>query len=627
MRQSFRLAGSILALLAGTSLAFAQGTPDDAVAGTKQFEMKVLADGFEAPWEITWGPDGWLWLTERTGGKITRVNPADGSTQVAIDIEEVSAPGGQDGLLGLALDPGLLAGTGNDYVYAAYSYVDKDREKHPWVADPFSPYAKLFVKIVRLSYNEADGTLGEPVELVAGLPGQNDHNSGRLKIGPVDGKLYYTIGDGGKGQLGNWCIPIEAQRLPTESELAVPDYIGYQGKSLRLNLDGSIPADNPEIEGVRSHVFTYGHRNMQGIDFAPDGTLYASEQGPKTDDEVNILAGGANYGWPHVVGFKDDMAYQMARWDLATTPCAELTFSDITIDPSVPVTDESEWPEEQHDPIATLFTVPDDWDFTDEACNGIDFICWPTVATSAMQAYFPEAGEGIPGWEHSLLVTTLKRGSIYRVPLSEDGQTVTGPIERYFQSENRLRDMALSPDMQTMYVATDASGLVGTMDGGAGTTLKNPGAILVYTYTGEGDGSVAAKNDQPAADQPAADEAEAAPAAAGAPATFTAGQAARGTIAYDANCVSCHGPDLISANYGPPLAGPYFAGKWPGRTVAALFAHTHDRMPPSRPASLPDETYADLVAYILQVNGVAAGDAELPADLDALGEMVIPVKE
>ena len=63
-------------------------------------------------------------------------------------------------------------------------------------------------------------------------------------------------------------------------------------------LDGTIPEDNPEIEGVRSHVFTYGHRNMQGIAFGPDGTLYASEQGPKADDEVNILTPGGNYGWP-----------------------------------------------------------------------------------------------------------------------------------------------------------------------------------------------------------------------------------------------------------------------------------------------------------------------------------------
>lgn len=610
---------ALATLIAGAAApALAQGAPDTAVTGTKQFEMKELANGLEGPWEITWGPDDWLWVTERVGGKITRVNPADGTKQVAIDIEEVSAPGGQDGLLGMALDPGLLKDTGNDYVYAAYTYVDKELPKHEWVKDPFSPYANLFAKIVRLSYDKATGTLSDPQVIISGMPGQNDHNSGRLKFGP-DGKLYYTIGDGGKGQLGNWCIPIEAQRLPTADELSAKNWIAYQGKSLRLNLDGSIPEDNPEIDGVRSHVFTYGHRNMQGIDFGPDGTLYASEQGPKTDDEVNVLVGGDNYGWPHVVGFKDDKAYQMARWDLATTPCAQLTFSDITIDPSVPVENETDWPGQQHDPLATLFTVPSDWNFTDPACGGIDFICWPTVATSSMQAYFPKAGQGIPGWENSLLVTTLKRGSIYRVPLGPDGKTIAGPIERYFQSENRLRDMALSPDMKTMYVATDVSGLVGTMDGGAGTTLKNPGAILVYTYAGEGDGAAAATTTEAA---PAA-EAAASTVAAGEPATFTAEQAARGKAAYDANCVSCHGPDLVSANYGPPLAGPYFEGKWVGQTVGALFTHVHARMPPSRPGELGDETYADLVAYILSVNGLMAGDTELPTDVAKLEAMII----
>ena len=607
-----------VALLGVAVPALAQGTPDSAVVGTKQFEMKELTNGLEGPWEITWGPDDWLWVTERVGGKVTRVNPADGTKQVAIDIEEVSAPGGQDGLLGLALDPGLLKGTGNDYVYAAYTYEDKSLPQHEWVKDPFSPYAFLFAKIVRLTYDEAAGTLSEPVEIIAGMPGQNDHNSGRLKFGP-DGKLYYTIGDGGKNQLGNWCIPIEAQRLPTADELTAKNWVAYQGKSLRLNLDGSIPDDNPEIDGIKSHVFTYGHRNMQGIDFGPDGTLYASEQGPKTDDEVNVLVAGGNYGWPHVVGFKDDKAYQFARWADATTPCAQLTFSDITIDPSVPVEDETSWPVEQQDPVATLFTVPSDWDFTDPACGGIDFICWPTVATSAMQAYFPVTGEGIPGWENSLLVTTLKRGSVYRVPLAADGKTAAGPIERYFQSENRLRDMALSPDMKTLYITTDVSGLVGTMGGGAGTTLKNPGAILVYTYTGEGDGAAATTTTDEA---PAAEETAAAP-AAGEPVTFTAEQAARGKIAYDANCVSCHGPDLVSANYGPPLAGEYFAGKWIGQTAAALYTHTHDRMPPSRPGELGDETYADLVAYILQVNSFAAGDTELPTDLAKLEGMII----
>ncbi|MDB5505363.1 MAG: L-sorbosone dehydrogenase, partial [Devosia sp.] len=581
------------------------------------FEMRVVATGLEGPWEVTWGPDDSLWVTERVGGRITRINPVDGTKTTAIDIAEVSAPGGQDGLLGLALHPELLTGTGNDYVYAAYTYVDKARGPDETVADPYNPYRFLYAKIVRLSYDAATGLLRDPVDLIAGLPASSDHNSGRLKIGP-DGKLFYTIGDGGKNQLGNWCIPIEAQRIPTAEELSAGNFIAYQGKSLRLELDGSIPADNPEIDGVRSHVFTYGHRNMQGIAFAPDGTLYASEQGPKTDDEVNILVGGDNYGWPHVAGFRDDKAYQYARWADATTPCADLQFSDITIDPSVPLENETAWTEPLHEPLATLFTVPSDWDFTDPVCKGIDFICWPTVAASSIEVYQPETG-GIPGWEHSLLVTTLKRGSLYLLPLGDDGRSLRGPIERYFQSEDRFRDVALSPDSQSIYVATDNGGLAEALAGGTTTTMQHPGSILVFTYTGTEAVAAAAPETVPIIEAPA----ETATAAAGEPPAFTTAQAERGEIAYAANCVSCHGQNLINAGYGPPLAGPYFEGKWFGQSVGALYAYAHERMPPSRPGALPDQQYADIVAYILEVNGLTAGATELPADTTVLDTMII----
>jgi len=185
--------------------------------------------------------------------------------------------------------------------------------------------------------------------------------------------------------------------------LAAKDYFAYQGKSLRLNLDGSIPDDNPEIAGVRSHVFTYGHRNMQGIAFGPDGTLYASEQGPKTDDEVNILTSGGNYGWPHVVGYQDDQAYQYARWAESTAGCDKIEFSDIKIDDTVPREDETKWLGPFNPPLATLFTVPTGWNFEDPACGGMNFICWPTVAASSIEVY----NGGIPGFDHALLVTAL----------------------------------------------------------------------------------------------------------------------------------------------------------------------------------------------------------------------------
>jgi len=268
------------------------------------------------------------------------------------------------------------------------------------------------------------------------------------------------------------------------------------------------------------------------------------------------------------------------------------------------------------DPLATMFTVPSDWNFSDPICGGIDFICWPTVAASSIQTYMPTSG-GIPGWGKSLLVTTLKRGSLYRVPLSDDGKSVSGPIERYFQSENRFRDTAISPDWKTIYVATDNGGLAEKTGGGVVQSMQNPGSILAFTYTGEGSTADTTTTPSEPPNQDVTDT------GGGATPVFTAEQNERGKTAYLSSCATCHGADLISAHYGPPLAGSFFAGKWGGRSVADLFAYAK-KMPPSRPASLPDQTYADMVAHILATNGVAAGDKELPADPAALAAMTIP---
>jgi PQQ-dependent dehydrogenase (s-GDH family) len=473
-----RLFAALAAGLVLSSPALAQNPPASALPGRVPFTESVLVSGLEGPWEVTWGPDDMLWVTERTAGRIDRIDPKTGQVSAAFTLTDMVANSGQDGLLGLALDPGK----GPEYVYAFYTYVDARLPADPTVTDPNSPFLHEYSRVIRLSYDAATGLMSDPVTLIEGLPAGADHDSGRLKIGP-DGKLYLTLGDQGNDQLANWCIPIQAQRLPTADEVAAKDWFAYQGKSLRLNLDGSIPNDNPELNGVRSHVFTYGHRNMQGISFGPDGTLYASEQAPKTDDEVNILQPGGNYGWPHIAGYRDDMAYQYARWPDASVPCASLQFSDLAIDPSVPRADETAWTEPFVPPIATLFTVPSDWDFSDPKCGGIDFICWPTVAPSSIEAYRPASG-GIPGFDNALLVTTLKRGSLYRVPLSADGKSVAGPIERYFQTVNRYRDLAISPDNRTIYIATDPGGLTEAADGGATDKVVNRGAILVFTYQG-----------------------------------------------------------------------------------------------------------------------------------------------
>jgi len=574
--------------------------------------------GLENPWEITWGPDGMLWTTERTGKRITLVIPTTGEQKVAIRIDEVSAPGGQDGLLGLALHPELFKGTGNDYVYVTYTYVDKDQGPDVNFPDPASPYRFLYLKVVRLTYNKADQTLGSTVNLATGFPAGNDHVAGRIKFGP-DRKLYMTLGDQGHNQLGNFCLPIESQRLPTAKEIAAKKYDAYVGKSLRINLDGSIPKDNPKLNGVVSQVWTYGHRNTQGIDFAPDGTLYASEHGPKTDDEINILKAGGNYGWPHIAGLQDNKAFQYARWAEASTPCSQLRFSDLAIHPSVPREDETAFKKPFTPPIATMFTVPTGFNFHDPACKGVDYICWPTVGASSIE-YYESKGKGIPGWDKVLFVTALKRGSMYVAPLSADGKKVLGPMSRYFQTESRYRDTAVSPDGRTIFIATDTGGMLESMSGGFTTTSQHSGAILAFTYEKEGAPVQVSQGRRPAGNVSAA------PVTGGmtggvAP-QFTAAQVAAGKTAYNSNCAVCHGSTMMNGTMGTPLAGDYFKRTWTGRSVGAFYEKART-MPPSSPKSLPADTYANIVAYILETNGFKPTGKALPAGGEALDGMAI----
>lgn len=610
-----------LPFIAGLLLIFgvisAQDGPESVVPGTKQFQKKVLVSGLKGPWELTWGPDNMLWVTESTGKRVTRIDPANGDRSVALTIDEVTVPG----LLGMALHPQLLQGKGNDYVYVAYSYVDKELGPDPTVSDPDSPYRYVHLKVVRFRYQAKDQKLSDPVQLLAGLPAGDDHVGGRLKFGP-DNKLYFTIGDQGHNQFGNFCYPIESQRLPEQKEIDRKNYDSYVGKVLRLNLDGSIPADNPKLHGVVSHVFTYGHRNPQGLEFGPDGTLYSSEHGPKTDDEINVLVRGGNYGWPHIAGFKDDKAYVYANWSASSTPCSQLKYNDTSAFPaSVPQHRESEYRETFVNPLATMFTVPTGTSFQDRACKGVDFICWPTVGVSDIE-YYESKGSGIPGWDKVLLVTTLKRGSLYVLPLTADGKAAAGHFSRYFQSENRFRDSAVSPDRKTIYIATDPSGLAGAADAGTTTKMEDPGAILAFTYTGEGlpNNQISRSTSD---SKPIREEATPAPILDGIPPQFTAAQVARGKTAYNANCAVCHGSTMKNGAYGTPLAGDYFKNKWSNRSVRAFYDRAQNTMPPAAPHSLPSGTYADIVAYILEGNGFAAGDASLRAEDEKLGKMVL----
>ena len=473
-----KLALTAVALLCGTAMTAA--TPVRAAPGSVEatllegFTSRVVATGLNNPWEIAWGPDGHLWTTEKTAARVTRIRPSDGARSTAATITEaVVTPGTQDGLLGLALHPELLQATPNQYVYLAYTY-DADA----------GPAVTKRTKIARYTYDAASQTLGARTDVLTGLPASTDHNSGRLVFGP-DRRLYYTIGDQGNNQFGRFCQPIRSQVPPTAAQVGARDWTAYQGKILRIGLDGSIPADNPVLGGVRSHVLSYGHRNAQGLTFGAGGRLYASEQGPKTDDEINLIQSGRNYGWPRVAGFRDDKSYVYANWSAsAGVPCGSLTYSDYTIPPSVPTLAETTFTNAAYAwPLRTFHTVANGYNFRDPKCaeNSRYFICWPTVAPSSLDFY--GASDGIPGWQPSLLMPTLKDGTVYRVPLTADGSRVAGSPVPLWKSVNRYRDTAVDPNRTTIYVATDSSGMVRDRAGRPTSALENPGAILEFRYT------------------------------------------------------------------------------------------------------------------------------------------------
>jgi PQQ-dependent dehydrogenase (s-GDH family) len=338
------------------------------------------------------------------------------------------------------------------------------------------------VKIVRYTFDPENQILIDPVDILTGLPGSNDHNSAKLVFSP-DNTLFYSIGDQGNNQFVRFCLPIRSQELPTAEEVNAGDYTKYAGKILRLNLDGSIPEDNPTINGVQSHIYSYGHRNVQGLALGPNNQLYASEHGPKTDDEVNLILPGMNYGWPNVVGYQDDQAYVYGNWS-AAEDCASLTFSNFEIPDSVPVEQESAWSDPNFvPPIYTFGTVPNDHDFQPEVCTPNFNMCWPTVAPTGLAVYAATDGAG-PGWSTSLLVTALKSGAVWRLELNEDGTAVVGEAERLFKTINRYRDVLISQDGSTFYVITDSGNITQGSFGLPTSVLEHPGALLEFRYTG-----------------------------------------------------------------------------------------------------------------------------------------------
>ncbi len=221
---------------------------------------QIVATNLEVPWEIVFLPDETMIISQRTGS-LVHVDPQQRKQIPVQGVEHI----GEGGLLGVALHPDFLS---NQELYV-YITVQKGNE---------------YTNQIERFRLEDDQLLDRQV-ILSNIPGAALHDGGRILFGP-DGKLYITTGDAGH--------PASAQ-----------DTSQLSGKILRLNDDGTVPADNP----FGNAVYSYGHRNPQGLAWDEDGNMWATEHGPSGlesgFDEINLIVRGGNYGWPTISGDKE----------------------------------------------------------------------------------------------------------------------------------------------------------------------------------------------------------------------------------------------------------------------------------------------------------------------------------
>ncbi len=253
--------------------------------------VETWVQNLEIPWSLVFAPNGDALVSERPG-RIQRIPHGQSQPQLYIEIDEV-APGGDAGLMGLALHPQFEL---QPFVYAMYSYRREEQ---------------LVIRVARFRHHGDFGV--EDRTILDDIPGHDIHIGGRIAFGP-DGMLYIGTGD-------LWQAPVSQ------------DLESLAGKILRITPDGHIPKDNP-FHG--SPIFSYGHRVVQGLAWDPEtGVMFNSEHGPSGEwpgvnerDEINIVDKGANYGWPNVVGAPRIPEYRdpIVMWRGGSVPPSGITF-------------------------------------------------------------------------------------------------------------------------------------------------------------------------------------------------------------------------------------------------------------------------------------------------------------
>ena len=250
-----------------------KGLPENQTVSTgkadARFRVEVVASNLQVPWAFAFLPGGDMIFTERPG-RVRLIEKGKLRSEPIYTVPDVE-PSGESGLMDVSLHPKFAE---NKFVYLSYAY-RADGQK---------------VKVVRYKF---DGNkLIEPKTIIDNIPASANHAGTRARFGP-DGKLYVTTGDA-----TDWNL---SQKLES-----------INGKTLRLNDDGSIPQDNPFVnqKGARPEIWSYGHRNAQGLAWQPgSGLMFQTEHGPSGfegkgggADEVNIVEAGKNYGWAEIYG-------------------------------------------------------------------------------------------------------------------------------------------------------------------------------------------------------------------------------------------------------------------------------------------------------------------------------------